>query len=387
MVFGGDRAMNHVGLVALGGAGWMGGANYIRGLAAAIRAASPETNVSFVCGSHLLDDWRDSRPLIEVATHRSLLRRLLRPSPRLATTLTRSGVEFLYPVTYTSENNLGLPFPRTRQLGTRGWAGWVPDFQHRHMPEFFSAEEIAWRDDRIARLVAEAPRVAFSSESAAADFRSFFPEHSAKASVLTFATPPLDLPDAAPCDADLPARFLLVCNQFWKHKNHQVIFDALRILRTRGVTPSILCTGKIEDNRDPAYIEKLRAEIRDNGLDAQVKLLGLIPRVQQVALMRRAIAIIQPSLFEGWSTIVEDARALGRPCLLSDIAVHREQNPPGAHYFPARSAEALADLIATAWADWPGGPDRAAEDAARTRASERLAEVGSHFLALAAACR
>ncbi|MEO8352985.1 MAG: glycosyltransferase, partial [Chthoniobacteraceae bacterium] len=97
-----------------------------------------------------------------------------------------------------------------------------------------------------------------------------------------------------------------------------------------------------------------------------------------------AIAIIQPSLFEGWSTVVEDARALGRPCLLSDLGVHREQNPPGAHFFPPHSAEALADLMAEAWENWPAGPDAVAEAAARQRVETRLVEVGRRFLEIAA---
>ena len=377
----------HIGLIALGGAGWMGGANYVRGLAAAIRATSPETRITFFCPAHLLADWRDEEPVITFRTQRSLRARIFDPMPDLSVALARAEVSFLYPVSYASDFFSDPPFWRSPLLGPRGWAGWVPDFQHRYLPGLFSERDIAWREERIALLARKAPRVVLSSQSAAADFRKFYPAHSDKARVLTFATPPLEVRDVKIEVAEVPERFLLVCNQFWKHKNHAVIFAALRILRSRGIRPAILCTGEIVDHRDPAYAAEIRTALDADGLGEQVKLLGLIARAQQVELMRRALAIVQPSLFEGWSTIVEDARALGRPCLLSNIEVHREQNPPGARFFDPHSPEALADLIAEAWADWPVGPDRALEEAAHVRAAARLREVGGRFLALADACR
>ncbi len=373
--------LQHAGLVALGGAGWMGGSNYVRSLAQAIHAASPATRVSFLCPKNLLPHWRDDPSVIAVKAQRTLRSRLLDRTPRLPAAVARAGIEFVYPVTYASD------FLFHSQLGERGWAGWIPDFQHRYLPGFFSEKDLAWREERIALLAEKAPRVVLSSESAAVDFRAFYPAHSAKAHVLTFATPPLELNEAALAMDGVPPRFLLVCNQFWKHKNHTVILDALRILAARGIRPVVLCTGELVDHRDPAYAETIRVVLCMDGLGEQVKLLGLIPRAQQVALMRRAVAILQPSLFEGWSTIVEDARTLGRPSLLSGIAVHREQNPPGARFFDPHSPEELATLIAEAWADWPAGPDRDAEGAADDRAVTRLAEVGSHFLALAEACR
>ena len=359
----------------------MGGSNYVRGLAAAIRATSLATKVSFLCPKSLLPDWRDDESVIAVKTQRTLRARLFDRMPRLSEAMAKAGIEFLYPVTYASDFLFEAP------LSACKLAGWIPDFQHRYLPKFFTEIDIAWREERIALLAEKAPCVVLSSESAAVDFRAFYPAHSAKAQVLTFATPSLELREESLANHAAPPRFLLVCNQFWKHKNHGIVLDALRILRARGVRPIVLCTGQLVDHRDPEYAGTIRAALELDGLGEQVKMLGLIPRDQQVGLMRRAVAIVQPSLFEGWSTIVEDARTLGRPCLLSDIAVHREQSPPGARFFDPHAPELLADLIAEAWADWPVGPDRDAESSAHSAAIARLAEVGSRFLALANACR
>jgi glycosyltransferase involved in cell wall biosynthesis len=58
--------------------------------------------------------------------------------------------------------------------------------------------------------------------------------------------------------------------------------------------------------------------------------------------MRYAVAFINPSLFEGWSTSVEESKSMGKRILLSDIPVHREQAPELGIYFNPEDAEDLA---------------------------------------------
>jgi len=55
----------------------------------------------------------------------------------------------------------------------------------------------------------------------------------------------------------------------------------------------------------------------------------------------QALAIINSPLFEGWSTTVEKAKAIGKSVVLSDIPVLREQNPGQARYFPAHDGGSL----------------------------------------------
>ena len=69
-------------------------------------------------------------------------------------------------------------------------------------------------------------------------------------------------------------------------------------------------------------------------LAGQIIFLGQIPYADLVNLMRAAAVVIQPSLFEGWCTIVQDAKAIGRPLICSDLSVHREQAPDAIGFFP-----------------------------------------------------
>jgi len=117
-----------------------------------------------------------------------------------------------------------------------------------------------------------------------------------------------------------------------------------------------------------------------------VQLLGVIPRADQIQVLRCAAAVVQPSLFEGWSTVIEDAKALGRPVIASDIAVHREQleGYEAAHLFKAGDAADLATVLASRWPGLQAGPDTEGErqaaglrDARRRDSALRFIEIVS----------
>ena len=61
--------------------------------------------------------------------------------------------------------------------------------------------------------------------------------------------------------------------------------------------------------------------------------------------MQNAQAVIQPSLFEGWSTVIEDARALNKFVIASDLDVNKEQLQTNVRFFERNSAQALAAAI------------------------------------------
>jgi glycosyltransferase involved in cell wall biosynthesis len=70
-----------------------------------------------------------------------------------------------------------------------------------------------------------------------------------------------------------------------------------------------------------------------------------MPRDEQLLLMKNAQAVIQPSFFEGWSTVVEDAMALNVPVIASNIPVNIEQLQSKGIYFDPKSTIDLVDAI------------------------------------------
>ncbi len=384
----------HIGLILQGGAVWAGGVEYIRNLQLAIGAAGEgTTKVTLLTGRPLdaatRERFADADEIITTRRHGGRLAAGLRLTKReLARTVDQHGIDFLFPFTYDNEWTLGVSLPIGPRVGRARWAGWIPDFQHRRLPQLFDESDRAQRDRGIALLGSDAETIVFSSHATARDFADLCPGATARATVVQFCTASVPEwfegdPAATQARYHLPDRFFMVSNQFWQHKNHRTLIAALALLAARGIRPHVVCTGQTLDYRDTSYFNGLLATLHQSGVASQVSILGMIPRTEQLQLMRRAIAVVQPSLCEGWSTVVEDARLLGKVVLASDIAVHREQNPAGACFFPAESPTALAELIAAAWLELGPGPDAAAESAARAGAEARLAEFGRNFLAIA----
>ena len=227
---------------------------------------------------------------------------------------------------------------------------WVADFQEHFAPEFFSEDDIASRLQNQQEIQASARHLIVSSNTALGHFKSIFPKHTVKVSVLPFAVahPPYqDINIKLLLEKyQLPARYFICPNQFWKHKNQLVVLKAVKELKAEGIEITVAFTGNTNDYRNPHYFTEMKAFVEDNNIGNNVKFLGFIDRRDQLQLMNNAIAIIQPSLFEGWSTVVEDAKLMNKFLLVSDIEIHREQLVnSSARFFDPYNVNQLAQLL------------------------------------------
>ncbi|MDO9262842.1 MAG: hypothetical protein Q7U02_02670, partial [Desulfosalsimonadaceae bacterium] len=78
---------------------------------------------------------------------------------------------------------------------------WIPDFQHRRLPDFFSPWQKMVRDRRFTKLCRLSGGVILSSRDAQETLKEFYPKAVGKSFVLNFVTRPDDGYDAAPLDA------------------------------------------------------------------------------------------------------------------------------------------------------------------------------------------
>jgi len=382
------RAELTVGLIPQGGTDWIAGVVYLDNIVRAVDAldgSRPELCWIAGPGDRLRgrDDMKPDLP-VHSYTHRpgdswwTAIRNSLkshRAPQTLDTLLARVGVSVLFP----------LMVPPVAPLPV-SWVGWIPDFQHKRRPEFFSPAERAFRETCFQRIVNEASHIIVSSQDAREDLMRWFPTTRARVSVLQFRTVldrrwyDLD-PDIATAPLQLPSKYLTYPSQLWIHKNHRTVFAALSLLRERGRSDVVLvCTGREYDYRHPEYANELKAEIARHGLQSHVRLLGLLDRRTQIQVMRKSAAVVQASLFEGWSALVEDARALGKPIFLSDIPVHREQAPSRATYFDPESAEELAGAIENEWPHLEPGPALESERQAREEQQPLILDFARRFV-------
>ncbi|WP_439398238.1 glycosyltransferase family 4 protein [Bradyrhizobium sp. PMVTL-01] len=328
---------------------WAGGHNYQRNLFAALHRYSPGT-IAPVLFAGTRDDPG------ELATFPSIAAVEVVQSPAFdhagarllgALALGRDGPA----LAAFRARGIDMVFESARFFGWRlplPAIAWFPDFQHRLLPHLFSRSAYWRRDVGFRVQIASGRHIMVSSASALGDLNRFYPGISNGVSVVRFATePPPGLLATEPFDViaqyGLPPRYFYLPNQFWRHKNHQIVVDALDLLKRRGLDVVVAASGSTRDAREPDLFERTTSQVRSRGLETNFKHLGMIPLDHVYALLRTSMALINPSECEGWSTTVEEAKSFGVPMILSDIDVHREQTEGSARYFGIRDAAALAD--------------------------------------------
>ena len=234
--------------------------------------------------------------------------------------------------------------------------GWIPDFQHIHLPHLFAPHEAESRNTIYAQLAAICEKVIVSSRAVARDFSALYPQCKEKTAVLPF--PSLfaaldDLPEVGDTlqKYQLPQKFALIPNQFWAHKNHAILPPALANLRHGGKNLPVVLIGAPVDYRDPSnsILSEFFQSVAKHGVREDVYMLGAVSRNELSDLLRLTSLVIQPSLSEGWNTTLEDAKSLGVPIACSDLEVHKEQCGKAAFYFDPKDPRSLAEALGRAW--------------------------------------
>lgn len=370
-----------IALRACAGSSWFGGVNYINNL-----------------GFALLDLPEDQRPELWILSEDAHLAYL----EFYAELLTKcSGLAFLgsyNPIAslninckvYSQHQDLEKDFDAVFPLVSSAWEdcavalSWIPDFQHMHYPEFFSAEEIQSRNLNFKRATQLAQGLILSSEDARNDLKVFDPHLMAQTwtlpfySKLDYVSSPVHVRQTQ-MKYQVSRDYICCINQFWAHKDHKTLFHALQILRSQGHIIPLLCTGAPSDYRHQGHYQSMLQLLQDLGIEDQVILLGHIPREDQIQLIRGSRFVVQPSLFEGWSTVLEDCRSLGKPVLASDLGVHLEQNVAGMRTFERRNAQNLADQLLPMWNELPSGPHLHQEAVAKQSMPEMTQQFALKF--------
>jgi glycosyltransferase involved in cell wall biosynthesis len=313
---------------------WMGGAYYIQNILTALTLLDESEQPWFV----IITNTQESVDFLRSTGYRKMS---VCTSNELLSDPNRYGIRLLFPYVINGMEKTTLT--------------WIPDFQEQHLPYLFTQTELQQRSYFHEQCFNSAGLL-LSSESAYSDLMQFYGEPRLPVFVVPFAT---FLPSERTGFYNVrdkykvPARYFFCANQFWIHKNHITLLAALRELRSKGIFPHICFSGKYFDPRATEYVEYLKDFVKKSELDDQVQFLGFIPREDQVTLIEKAIAIVQPSRFEGWSTVVEDAKALNQHVIASDLDVHKEQLQRNCDFFHPSDYKTLSNLLEKYWIETP----------------------------------
>ena len=384
--------------MAVGDHGWQGGIQYISNIMGALNAVAHEDPVEINLFKHSEQHFADLDKLenidIKILNTENVFepwsfsnrvkwfaqrKWMNRINPRMENFMLRSGYDYVFPATLSDCNH------------TLNAGSWIADFQYKHFPDGADKSVNADADRVISTIAERTSKIILSSKFCENDCHHFFPASAGKTHVMPFAVAfdknIFGFTDFASVREkySLPQKFLVVSNLFAPTKNHKTLFQAIGILKQKGMEINIACTGNIVDYRNQGYANEILQTLTSNKIRSQAHLLGLIPRADQLALSRMSVAMVQPSLNEGWNTSVEEAKSLGKKIILSSIEVHREQNPDKAYFFEPLNVEDMAEKIRQAWEDSGSVqyPVIDEEQQAFAAYQEKLRAFGRRFLEIA----
>ena len=293
---------------------------------------------------------------------RWLRRRLQRPdperprfNPQMSQYLRKCGIELiLYTAPTTMSFETGIPY-----------VTFIMDLQHRlqpHFPEVSADGEWEQREYLFRNTIRHATLLFVDSEAGKEDILSFYRPYGATPDRIKIL-PYLPASYLAIEDSEaekrkvrekyrLPEHYLFYPAQFWPHKNHAVIIQALeRLKRVHGLEiPVVFCgshTGKVREG----YFRLVMSMACHCGVVEQVHYLGYVPDEDMAGLYAGAAALVMPTFFGPANIPYLEAWALGCPVLTSDIRGIREQVDGAGILVDPRSVEAVADGIYRLWTE------------------------------------
>lgn len=378
--------MIRVAFTLIGGTNWVGGYNYLLNLVRAIAEHAPDrVQPVLFFGTDVAED--DVAPFAAIAgvqilkaaafdeenKKRRLREALLWGCDRVA-------------VSFFTKHRINLAFENAQFYGWRfpfPCVAWIPDFQHKHLRQLFSTAGFWRREFGFQAQIMSGRGIMLSSDDARQDCERYYPRAVGRTHVVRFAVPSMAALNANEARAiadgyELPETFFYLPNQFYRHKNHECVIRALHFLKKRGHRVVVAASGKQADPRDSTHFPQLKKLIESLNIGEQFHLLGLIPHEHIPALMRSCTAMINPSTFEGWSTTVEEAKAMGTPMLLSNLRVHREQAQGLAEFFDPLDFQELARALEN-YAPLEAAQRQQVFDQAANQAMERVAQFASDF--------
>ncbi len=223
-------------------------------------------------------------------------------------------------------------------LSHSGWIGhkskilnypWIPDLQEIHYPENFSFISQLLRKMRIFFCTKYSTNILISSKTVRNDLKkvsysaymkSYLIKH-----VVNVPSPKKIKPlKYLKKKYNIKKDFFFLPNHYWVHKNHIVVLKALTTNKKK-INYQIVSTGNFSDHRHPNHTDKIKKFIDYNNLKKDYLILKVIPYIDMISLLYHSISLINPSKSEGWSNTVEQAKAMNKNLIISNIKVHREQ--------------------------------------------------------------
>jgi glycosyltransferase involved in cell wall biosynthesis len=260
----------------------------------------------------------------------------------------------IYPISSSLSFETRLPYILT-----------IHDLQHRLQPEFpevsangeWEAREYIFRNG-----IRNATMLLSESETGKEDILNFYGEYGVapdRVKVLPLL-PSITLQrDISAAERQrvrqiycLPDRYFFYPAQFWPHKNHVRIVEAMALLKQQhDIKVHILFSGYHSGAIREATFKEVTETAAKLQVHDQISYFGYVPDEDIAALYAEARALIMPTFFGATNIPPLEAWALGCPVLTSDIRGIRQQAGEASILVDPKSVEALAEGMRRLWTD------------------------------------
>lgn len=225
---------------------------------------------------------------------------------------------------------------------------WIPDFQEVKMLKYLSFKQKMMRKINLYLASKHSKNILLSSDSVRNDLKKLNKLGFSKSKVLkpVFEVKNLNKIPKLSCikkKYNIEKNYFFLPNQYWTHKNHILVLKSLAKIKSN--KPLIISTGIFDDYRNLDHKNKINKFIKKNNLSKHYKILGVVPYNDLLSLIAYSIAVINPSKSEGWSSTVEQAKSYGKMVLLSNLKVHKEQNPRRNFFFKTDDVKNLSNKL------------------------------------------
>jgi glycosyltransferase involved in cell wall biosynthesis len=228
----------------------------------------------------------------------------------------------------------------------------IPDLQHLMYPYFFEPAERSRRDFAFGAAMGSADLVFTLSKFTRKDLARTYGCDERQIKVVYPGCAPKYLDGRASLAAigrektkfKLPSRYAIFPSNFWPHKNHRRLLEALRHLRKRGVSIPLVLVG------DDSLADKaLRHQLARAKSEGWLWVLGYIADQELHTLVSGADCLLFPSLFEGFGIPVAEALAVGVPVACSGVCSLPEVGGDAARYFDPQEVGSIAQVVEDVW--------------------------------------
>jgi len=258
------------------------------------------------------------------------------------------------------------------------------DLQHLHYPQFFSQTEFDQRERHYRSLCERATWVCVQSEWTRRDIMERYELATERMIVIpwgsvfdAYKAPSLEAIRATAAKYRLPDQFFFYPAATWPHKNHEVIFRALHILKgDRDMAPHVYFSGSSKGHREA--LDKLAVEL---GIEEQVHFLGFLTPEELQAVFSSATAMVFASKFEGFGLPILEAFHARLPLICSNATTLPEVARDAALYFDPDSPEELASLMRSTL-DTPEIRDNLIRKGTRVLSQHTIDDTAADFQAL-----